>query len=74
MTGYDKKTITISTNVNTNITLQIDVNLNGWHDYKIIQSIVGKLFEHVFPDGYTAHWIHAVIHQACTATISLKYE
>lgn len=74
MTGYDKKTVSITTDASVNITLQVDVDLNRWHDYKTVQAIAGETIEHVFPDGYSAHWIRAVADKACTASISLKYE
>jgi hypothetical protein len=74
MTGYDKKTVSITTDTNVNITLEVDVDLNGWHQYKTIQTIAGETIEHVFPGGFSAHWIRAVTDKACTAIISLKYE
>jgi hypothetical protein len=74
MTGYDKKTVSITTDINVNITLQVDVDLNGWHNYKTIQTIAERTIEHVFPDGYCAHWIRAVADKACIATVSFKYE
>ncbi len=57
-----------------NITLEVDVDLNGWHQYKTIQAIAGKTIEYVFPDGYSAHWVRAVTDKDCKATISFKYE
>jgi hypothetical protein len=74
MAGYDKKTVSITTDANVNIILEVDVDLNGWHHYKTIQTIAGETIEHVFPDGYSAHWIRTVTDKACTATISFKYE
>jgi hypothetical protein len=74
MTGYDKKTVSITTDTNVNITLEVDIDLNGWHPYKTIQAIAGQTIEYVFPDGYNAHWIRPVAHNACTATVCLKYE
>ena len=74
MTGYDQKRVSISTNVNSLITLQVNVDLNGWHNYRTIPTIAGQTFEHVFPDGYTAHWIRAVANQDCIATVYLVYQ
>ncbi len=74
MTGYDKKTVTITTDTNVNINLQVDVDLNGWHHYKTIEVGAGQTIQHVFPDGFSAHWIRAVVDKDCIVTISLKYE
>jgi hypothetical protein len=74
MTGYDKKTVSITTDTNVNITLQVNIDLVGWHQYKTIPTIAGQTIVHVFPDGYSAHWIRAVANKACTATVCLKYE
>jgi hypothetical protein len=74
MTGYDKKTVTITTDSNVIFTLQVNIDLNGWHHYKTIEASAGETIVHVFPEGYSAHWIRAVADTDCTATISLKYE
>ena len=74
MTNYDKKTVSITTDINVNITLQVNIDLNGWHPYKTVQTVAGETIQHVFPDGYHAHWIRAVADKDCKATVSLKYE
>ena len=74
MTNYDKKMVSITTDINANITLQVDVDLNGWHHYMTIPTIAGQTVQHVFPDGYNAHWIRAVANKACKTTVSFKYE
>ncbi len=74
MTGYDKGTVSVTTDTNVNITFEVDGDLNGWHHYKTLQASAGETIEHVFPDGYSAHWIRTVAHKACTTTICFKYE
>jgi hypothetical protein len=74
MTGYDKKKVTIITDTDVKITLELDVDLTGWHQFKIIQAIKGETIEYLFPDGYSAHWIRAIADKDCEATITFKYE
>ncbi|CAF0742187.1 unnamed protein product [Adineta ricciae] len=74
MTGYDKKTVSITADTNINVTLQVNVELHGWHNYKPMQAIAGSTIHYVFSDGYSDHWIRAVVERACTITISFKYQ
>jgi hypothetical protein len=74
MTGYDKKTISLKADKAVTITLEVDTDLTGWHIYKEIKIPAGKTIQHVFPEGYSAHWIRATVNKDCIATIWLKYE
>ncbi|MBZ4192169.1 hypothetical protein [Niabella beijingensis] len=74
MTGYDKKTVTLSADKTVTITLEVDVDLNGWQTYQQIKVPAGKTIMHRFPSGYSAHWIRAVADRDCKATVWLKYE
>lgn len=74
MTGYDKKKISLSANEDVTVTLEVDVDHNGWHPYKKIKLAAGKVIEHVFPDGFSAHWIRAIADKDCMATAWLVYE
>ena len=74
MTGYDKKTISLTADQDVTITLEVDVDHNGWNEYRKVKVPAGKTIEHVFPDGYSAHWIRATSDKDCRATVWLKYE
>lgn len=74
MTGYDKKKVSLTTDKAVTITLEIDVDHNGWHTYKKLQVPAGKTIEHVFPEGFSAHWIKAVADKDCTATVWFVYK
>jgi hypothetical protein len=74
MTGYDKKKILLTADKDVTITLEVDVDHNGWHEYKKIKLQAGKTVEHVFPDGFSAHWIRARADKDCKTTVWLKYE
>ncbi len=73
MTGYDKKTMTLQSDKEVAITLEIDFDLNGWYQYKTLKLPAGKAVQHVFPDGFSAHWIRAVADKDCNATVWLSY-
>ncbi|WP_276481499.1 hypothetical protein [Paraflavitalea pollutisoli] len=74
MTGYDKKTVTIQADKTVNITLEVDVDLNGWQTYGQFTIPAGKTVTHVFPAGYSARWVRARADKDCQATVWFKYE
>ena len=74
MTGYDKKSIMLQSDKDVTITLEVDVDLTGWYEFKRIQVPAGKKVNYVFPDGYNAHWVRATADKDCIATVWLKYE
>ncbi len=74
MTGYDRKSVTLSSDKTVDITLQVNTDLAGWHTYKTIRVPAGKTVTHTFPEGYSAHWIRAISNKDCTATVWMKYE
>lgn len=74
MTGYDQKTISLKSDKEVTITLEVNTDLTGWHTYKKITVPAGKTIQHVFPDGFSAHWIRATTNKDCKATVWLKYE
>ncbi|MEO5999083.1 MAG: hypothetical protein ABIN89_20075 [Chitinophagaceae bacterium] len=74
MTGYDKKKVSLTSDTDVTITLEVDVDLNGWHTYKVIKVPAGKTIEHVFPDGFSAHWVRATADKNCKGTVWFKYE
>ncbi|MBN9383549.1 MAG: hypothetical protein J0H74_22515 [Chitinophagaceae bacterium] len=74
MTGYDKKKITLTADRDVNFTIEVNTDLDGWHSYKNIFVKAGKSVEHIFPDGYNAHWVRVTADKDCMATAWLKYE
>ena len=73
MTGYDKKKISLTADKDVTITLEVDVDHQGWNEYKKIKIVAGKTIEHIFPDGYSAHWIRAIADKDCKATVWFTY-
>ncbi len=74
MTGYDKKKITLTSDTDVTMTLEVDVDLTGFHAYKQIKVAAGKPVEYLFPDGYSAHWIRVKTDTDCKATAWLSYQ
>ena len=73
MTGYDKKSLTLSSTSPTKITIQIDISGNNdWMTYKTI--LLDKDLTHQFPTDFQAYWIRFTSNKDTTATAQLKFE
>ncbi len=70
MTGYDKKKMILSHNLDKPVifTIEVDFDFNGFVKYKTIEVKPGENVEHLFPDGYSAHWLRVSVDQDCNAT------
>jgi hypothetical protein len=73
MTGYDRKHLTLSSDKDTEFTLEVDVDHRGFHQFKKIKVPAGKSIEYDFPEGFNAHWIKVTSDKACKATVWMKY-
>jgi hypothetical protein len=76
MTGFDKKTLHLSHKHNVAVTFRIEVDFLGngaWHTYANIEVPANGYKPHVFPDGFSAHWLRVVSGRTCTATAQLHY-
>ncbi|MBO9620778.1 MAG: hypothetical protein J7539_17275 [Niabella sp.] len=74
MTGYDKKSVTLSADKDVDVTLEVDFDLTGFHLYKTFSVKAGKKMQYTFPEGFNAHWVRAVASKNCKATVWFKYE
>ena len=73
MTGYDKKKVELNSNRDVTISLEIDFDHNGWYLYKTFEVTPRKTVVHQFPDGYSAHWIRAIVDKDTKATVQFLY-
>jgi hypothetical protein len=73
MTGYDKKKIILSSDKDVEFTLEVDVDHNGFHEFKKIKVGAGKPVEFEFPSGFNAHWIRAKTNNTSKVTAWIKY-
>lgn len=74
MTGYDKKSVSISASEEVSIKIEVDVDHNGWHTYKMLKIPAGKTVTHTFPSDYSAHWVRVTADRDCMATVMFFYE
>lgn len=77
MTGYDKKSVTLSHDQNqpVSITLEVDIDGTGiWMPYKTFEVAPGETLTHEFPEGYSAYWVRATADKDCVATALFVYE
>jgi hypothetical protein len=75
MTGYDKKTVTLSSDKDAVFTLEVDFDhVSGWHTYKRIAVKAGKPVTVTFPDTFNAHWLRVTSDTDCVGTAWVVYE
>ena len=75
MTGYDRKSVTISAKSEVHVTLEIDVDGTGlWVSYKTFSIQAGGPTEYEFPAGFSAYWVRAISSAPTTATVTFRYE
>ncbi|MCK4999617.1 MAG: hypothetical protein KAS23_08780, partial [Anaerohalosphaera sp.] len=75
MTGYDKKTLELTADKDTMVTVEVDIDhQTGWHVYKSFKLKAGRTKTHVFPEGFSAHWIRVRADRDCRATAWFRYE
>lgn len=73
MTGYDQKKVSITSDKDVNITLEIDFDLTGFHQYKTFAIKAGQSINYEFPKGFSAHWVRAIADQDCQSTVMFTY-
>lgn len=76
MTGFDQKSLHLVHQAaeSVNFTIEVDFMGNGsWHIYKTINVPSGEYVPHVFPSGFSAHWLRVTAAKDCKATAQLHY-
>jgi len=74
MTGYDKKTLELSSASATRITAEIDISgMGDWHPFKTFELNVGKILKHEFPRAFQAYWIRFKTDTDTSVTAQLTY-
>jgi hypothetical protein len=72
LTGFDKKVLHLKTDRSANIRLEIDfLGTGAWETYETI-SVSGYRY-HVFPEGFSAHWIRLAADRECKATAEFLF-
>lgn len=74
MTGFDKKVLHLKHEGTSSVEFRIEVDFLGageWDEYETLK--VSRYGYHVFPAGFSAHWVRIVPGAACTATAEFIY-
>jgi hypothetical protein len=77
MTGYERKTLTLSHQSPQPVRMHVQVDLAGtgeWVTYAAIDVPAGQKVERAFPVGYDAYWLRVIADMDTTATAWLVYE
>lgn len=75
MTGFEHKCLHVRHDggAGTRVTVQVDFMGQGqWVDYQTV-AVDGGYAYHVFPTGFSAHWVRVVADRAGTATAQFVY-
>lgn len=76
MTGFDKKVLHLSHDADATVTFTVEVDFLGsgeWKTYQKIEVPAKGYVPHVFPEGFSAHWLRITSSAACKATAQLHY-
>ena len=77
MTGYDRKTLTLSHRASEGVRFHVEVDLTGtgrWVPYASLDVAPGASKVHRFPDGFQAYWVRATSEADTVVTAWLVYE
>lgn len=75
LTGYDKKTLTLTAGNDTVITAEVELTGDGnWVKHRTFTLKAGETLTHPFPEAFSAYWIRFTSEKAATLTARLVYE
>jgi hypothetical protein len=76
MFGYERKELELSHSHAAPVTFTVEVDFaadNSWSEYARFTVAPGQTLRHVFPDGYSAHWVRVKSDTTTTATAQFTY-
>lgn len=76
MFGYERKVLEMSHTATQPVTFTVEVDVaadNTWSEYGRFTVQPGQTIKHVFPEGYSAHWVRIKSDTAATVTTVLTY-
>lgn len=77
MTGFDKKSVTLTSPQAKNIEVSIEVDLLGngnWKEMTRLKAGKSGFAQYSFPEGFSAHWVRAVAKtDSSNVTVSFSY-
>ncbi len=75
MTGYDQKSLSVSSDVPTDIRVEVDIDGTGiWRTYKTMKLEQGESKSLEFPKDFQAYWVRLVSTNDATVTGQFTYE
>ena len=76
MTGFEHKCLHVSLDSDQPVKVMVEVDFLGcgeWRRYAVLAVDGGGYANHVFPTGFSAHWVRFRASQCCTASAQLHY-
>jgi len=76
MTGYEEKSVQLAHDrpAAVRMTIEVDFLADGtWHAYQTLTVPAGRTVTHVFPEGFSAHWVRVRADSDCRATAWFLY-
>jgi len=77
MTGYDRKSLTLSHDAPREVKMRVEVDVSGnglWLPYQTFAVPPGKKVQHRFPEAFSAYWVRVIADTACRATAQFIYD
>jgi hypothetical protein len=75
MTGYDQKSMTLTSS--ETITITVEVDISGWGDWVVYQKFpveAGKELNHRFDDAFSAYWVRFSSDTDATVSAQMLYQ
>jgi hypothetical protein len=75
MTGFDKKSLTLSADADVKVRVEVDITGTGiWRTWQTLEVAPGKATEYRFPDAFNAYWVRVAAGRDCTASAVFTYD
>jgi hypothetical protein len=75
MTGFDRKSLTLTADKPVKIRVEVDITGTGlWRAWQTLKVAPGKATEYRFPDAFNAYWVRVVADRDCRASAILTYK
>lgn len=75
MTAYDQKTLTLASDKDSTVTVEVDLTGDGkWAVYADVKLTAGKPETHKFPAAFSAYWIRFTSSENSNASAQLEYK
>jgi len=76
MTGFDGKVLHLRNQGSATVKFAVEVDFMGhgeWSTYTTVEVPTGGYVPHVFPSGFSAHWVRVTASADCRATAQFHY-